>query len=417
MSNTNNNMQTQTSSALHNAIMDAGGKDRPPILAPESTLQIQMDYKTNPGAEVSSENHYRRKQRKIIVNSPSPTYDQEPKMVVEDDALSKENEIDKLMALISLSFKKIYKPTNNNLRISSNTSRAHHDNTPRINKGTGYNNHREKMLLCKQEEAGIQLSVEQVDWRDDTDDEPEDQELEAHYLYMAKIQEVTPNAADNSGPIFDSELLQKVQNDNDNYNVFANDREHLEQLESVDDTYLEEQGDTNKVDHVVQLNVLEKELSKRTDNVNNKSFNELSKRFSELEQHSINLELTLQQSQKQLNNDKVWKQKESNSFRELNVEYFEIQDLKAQLQDKDIAISKLKKLIEKMKEKTVETKFEKSSVIRQPNAFKKSKTIILGKPTTFSDSLAKKDFSKSKSVTMDNVSNDFSNPVTAQILP
>ncbi|GKB08538.1 reverse transcriptase domain-containing protein [Tanacetum coccineum] len=34
--------------------------------------------------------------------------------------------------------------------------------------------HKEKMLMCKQEEAGIQLSTEQVDWRDDTDDEPED---------------------------------------------------------------------------------------------------------------------------------------------------------------------------------------------------------------------------------------------------
>ncbi|GKE20250.1 integrase, catalytic region, zinc finger, CCHC-type containing protein, partial [Tanacetum coccineum] len=67
--------------------------------------------------------------------------------------------------------------------------------------------HKEKMLLCEQKEAGIQLSVEQVDWRDDTDDEPEDQELEAHYLYMAKIQEVTPDAADNSGPIFDAEPL------------------------------------------------------------------------------------------------------------------------------------------------------------------------------------------------------------------
>ncbi|GJZ52329.1 hypothetical protein Tco_0606844 [Tanacetum coccineum] len=34
MSNTNNTMQTQTSSALHNAIMEAGRKDRPPMLAP-----------------------------------------------------------------------------------------------------------------------------------------------------------------------------------------------------------------------------------------------------------------------------------------------------------------------------------------------------------------------------------------------
>ncbi|GKC84877.1 retrovirus-related pol polyprotein from transposon TNT 1-94 [Tanacetum coccineum] len=91
------------------------------------------------------------------------------------------------------------------------------------------------------------------------------------------------------------------------------------------------------VDQVVKCERLEKELSKRT-NVNNKSFNELSKRFSELEQHAINLELALQHSQEQLNNDKVWKQKESNSFRELNVKYFEIQDLKAQLHDKYIAI-------------------------------------------------------------------------------
>nr|GFD52398.1 hypothetical protein [Tanacetum cinerariifolium] len=48
--------------------------------------------------------------------------------------------------------------------------------------------HREKMLLCKQEEAGIQLNAEQANWRDDTDDdELEDQELEAHYMYMAQL--------------------------------------------------------------------------------------------------------------------------------------------------------------------------------------------------------------------------------------
>nr|GFB09863.1 hypothetical protein [Tanacetum cinerariifolium] len=41
--------------------------------------------------------------------------------------------------------------------------------------------HREKTLLCKQEEVRIQLNAEQADWRDDTDDdELEDQELEAH---------------------------------------------------------------------------------------------------------------------------------------------------------------------------------------------------------------------------------------------
>ncbi|GKD94023.1 hypothetical protein Tco_1373860, partial [Tanacetum coccineum] len=44
---------------------------------------------------------------KAIVTSSAPTYDPEPAMVTEDDEMLKEKEIDKLMALISLSFKKI----------------------------------------------------------------------------------------------------------------------------------------------------------------------------------------------------------------------------------------------------------------------------------------------------------------------
>ncbi|GJY41818.1 hypothetical protein Tco_0429088 [Tanacetum coccineum] len=64
--------------------------------------------------------------------------------------------------------------------------------------------------------------------------------------------------------------------------------------------------------------------------------------------------------------DKVWKQKESSSFRELNDKFFKIQDLKAQLQDKDIAISELKKLIKKMKGKSVDTNFGKPSILGKP---------------------------------------------------
>nr|GEW22261.1 hypothetical protein [Tanacetum cinerariifolium] len=106
--------------------------------------------------------------------------------------------------------------------------------------------HKEKMLLCKQEEAGFQLNAEQADWKDDTNHEPEDQELEAHYMYMAQLQEVTPDAADNSGPIYDTELLQKVPN-NDNYNVFAIESEHPEQSNSMNDTYPIEQDARNVI--------------------------------------------------------------------------------------------------------------------------------------------------------------------------
>nr|GFB06018.1 hypothetical protein [Tanacetum cinerariifolium] len=109
--------------------------------------------------------------------------------------------------------------------------------------------YREKMLLCKQEEAKIQLNAEQADWRDDTDDdELEDQELEAHYMYMAQLQEASPDAAD-SGPIFDDEPLQKVSND-DHYNVFAIKSAHPEQSEYVHDTYpIEQDAHTNDDDN------------------------------------------------------------------------------------------------------------------------------------------------------------------------
>ncbi|GJY86480.1 hypothetical protein Tco_0500506 [Tanacetum coccineum] len=422
------------------------------------------------------------------------------------------------------------------------------------------------------------LTPAELEVRDDTDDEPDDQELEAHYMYMTQIQEVTPDAADNSGPIFDVEPLQKVQNNNDNYNVFAIENEHPEQPESVNDTYLEEQGDTNitidsldmcydeeqddqdDTDELAQerdllaflINKLKceidgskncnkflessnkalvdklkaPELTKRLsltkkrsklsdlirpfdyDQLNNlydlfvpqcekspeqhylsttlkmshtyankeiskesfrkqttllekridesipwdqecKSSKELfkikkvltrslmewnvkcdrlekatlpkcrtmSKSFEALQKHAINLELDLQQCKEKIKNDKSLIENQSKVFLKECEQYFEIQDLKAQLQDKEIAISELQKLIEKMKGKSVETKFEKSLVIRQPNAYKSQRQSVLGKLAIFSNSLEKKDFSKSKSVTKNDVSNDFSKPVTAQIFP
>nr|GFC34322.1 hypothetical protein [Tanacetum cinerariifolium] len=74
----------------------------------------------------------------------------------------------------------------------------------------------------------IQLNAEQADWRDDTDDEVEDQELEAHYMYMAQLQEVSPDVTD-YGPIFDTEPVQKIEH-NDNDANFINERELLASL-------------------------------------------------------------------------------------------------------------------------------------------------------------------------------------------
>nr|GEZ64957.1 hypothetical protein [Tanacetum cinerariifolium] len=497
---------------------------------------------------------------KAIVNSPPPIYDQEPTMVAKDDEMSKENEIDKLMDLISLSFKKIYKLTNNNLLTSSNTSRANQDNSSRINRGTGYDTQRIVNVARARE------NVEKADWRDNTDDKPNDQELEAHYMYMAQFQEVTPDAADNSGPVFDSEPLQKDDDDDD----LANERDLLASLIEklkceIDDSKnrnkfletsnkdlvdklkekaaqfkfyktredkefdkvialenkvkvldnivykigqsvqtmnmlnrncktsfakpeflkkaqranlhlinadlekfhlclkeemvadlryfnslelevdsLKSQLETQKTQFLNEIDQLSREyhyadhmnailgVYTELDKVTNLQCDyletlekskclekELSKSkimsnsFEALQKHAINLELDLQQCKEKIKNDKCFKENQSKEFRKEREQYFEIQDLKAQLQDKGIAISELKKLIEKLKGKSVETKFEISSVIRQPNAFKSQRPSILGKPTIFLDSLEKKDCSKSKSVTKNNVSNDFSKPVTA----
>nr|GEV18527.1 reverse transcriptase domain-containing protein [Tanacetum cinerariifolium] len=86
------------------------------------------------------------------------------------------------------------------------------------------------MLRCKQAEKGVPLQAEQSDWLADTDEEIDEQELEAHYSYMAKIQEV-PTA----DSCTDSEPLEQVQYDA-GYNVFANEIQHFEQSESISNT-------------------------------------------------------------------------------------------------------------------------------------------------------------------------------------
>nr|GEU92236.1 hypothetical protein [Tanacetum cinerariifolium] len=150
-----------------------------------------------------------RNKGKAIVNSPQPIYDQEHSVDDDDDEMTKDKEIDKLMALISLS----------------------ECQKPKWAKDATY--HRENMLLCKQEKARIQLNEEQADWKDNTDDEFDDQELESHYMYMAKIQE--------------------VQND-DHYDVFAIECQRHEQSESVHKTYLTEQDAHNVIIESVDMN-------------------------------------------------------------------------------------------------------------------------------------------------------------------
>nr|GEV49533.1 hypothetical protein [Tanacetum cinerariifolium] len=144
----------------------------------------------------------------------------------------RDKDMQKNLALIGKYFKKIYKPTNNNLRTSSNSRNKNVDTTPRYmndNQSTQFGNqrtmivagarenveslivqqtriqcfnckefghfakecknpkrvkdsmyHKEKMLLCKQAVQGVPLQAEKSDWLADTNEEIDEQELEAH---------------------------------------------------------------------------------------------------------------------------------------------------------------------------------------------------------------------------------------------
>nr|GEV01308.1 integrase, catalytic region, zinc finger, CCHC-type, peptidase aspartic, catalytic [Tanacetum cinerariifolium] len=183
----------------------------------------------------------------------------------------RDKDMQKNLALIAKYFKKIYKPTNNNLRTSTNSKNKNVDTTSRYKNDDHsgqFGNQRTGNVAAAREnigskvvqQSGIQcfnckeyvhfakecrkpkkvkdsayhkekLMLYKQSW----------QELEAHYSYMAKIQEV-PTA--DSGT--DSKPVEQVHNDA-GYNVFANHLQHSEQSESVSNTCLVETDDSNVI--------------------------------------------------------------------------------------------------------------------------------------------------------------------------
>ncbi|GKB59677.1 hypothetical protein Tco_0915863, partial [Tanacetum coccineum] len=84
----------------------------------------------------------------------------------------RDKEMQKNLALLAKYFKKLYKPTNNNLRTSSNSRNKTEDTTPR------YNNDNQSRQFGNQRTMTVAGARET--------------KLETHHSYMAKIQEVSP---------------------------------------------------------------------------------------------------------------------------------------------------------------------------------------------------------------------------------
>nr|GEW88891.1 hypothetical protein [Tanacetum cinerariifolium] len=224
----------------------------------------------SPKPSIPSRSHTttRHKGKEIAkpITPPSETASKEDS---DPEQAQRDKDMQKNLPLIAKYFKKIYKPTNNNLRTSSNSKNKNMDTTlrekvgsqvvqktgiqffnckeyghfakecrkPKRVKDSAY--HKEKMLICKQAKQGVPMQAEQYDWLADTNEEVDEQELEAYYSYMAKIHEI-PNADLGT----DSEPVEHVH-DNAEYNVFANHLQHFEQSESISNTCLVETDDSN----------------------------------------------------------------------------------------------------------------------------------------------------------------------------
>ncbi|GJT53671.1 hypothetical protein Tco_0988725 [Tanacetum coccineum] len=155
---------------------------------------------------------------------------------------------------------------------------------------------------------------------------PASQEYHDQLAHANEIDELESNKADFLD-MYDLLLQECVSNDvMCSYLHFVSDLDAHNELQCL---YLHK---------LKECDCLAQNLSKQTETVSKEVYNKLSRSFAKLEKHSISLELVLQQCQEQMKNDKVSKVTSSTVFLKEREQYHEIQDLKAQLQDKNIAI-------------------------------------------------------------------------------
>nr|GEU53287.1 retrovirus-related Pol polyprotein from transposon TNT 1-94 [Tanacetum cinerariifolium] len=463
-----------------------------------------------------STTRYKGKETAKPITPPSKTASEED---IDPEQAKRDKDMQKNLALIAKYFKKIYKPTNNNLRTSLNSRNKNVDTTPRyknedhpgqsgnqrtVNVAGAREKTRMKKLMSRKWKhitatwlrfrRFLQLTQASIlsQWNsntclvetddsnvipdspdmceDDIQNEQKDVESDDERVALAdlianlkldvdenkKIQKQlkkanttlaqelkeckailaetnqfrAPTAQDMEILIQTCLMLLTIKTQNDSF-IFVHELKqemhaNLKYVESLEKEIDELESDkaefSNMYDMILnecvkECDCLAQKLSNQTESVSKKVHTELLQRFAKLEKHSISLEIALQKRKEQVKNDTVWNEKASNVFQKEREQYLEIQDLKAQLQDKNIAISELKKLVEKGKGKFMDTKFDKPSVVRQPNAQRIPKPSVLGKPAPFSNSLKRIYFPKTKLVPKTNMSEGLSKPVTAQTLP
>nr|GEU51079.1 hypothetical protein [Tanacetum cinerariifolium] len=404
-----------------------------------------------------------------IAKPITPSFETASEEDNDPEQAQRDKDMQKNLALIAKYFKKIYKPTNNNLRTSSNSKNMNVDTTPRENVGSKvvkqsgiqcfnckeYGHftkecrkpkrvkdsayHKEKMLLCKQAEQGVPLQAEQYDCNTclvETDDRnviPDSPDIlipDGEETLALKRESRSKLNKDSVRP-YDYTKLNSL------YEIFKPptqeyktqlqemhaDLKYVESLEKeIDELEYDKAEFSNIYDVILQECVSKDVMCSYLQSLSDlDALAEMQCMYLyKVKECDCLAQRILKQTEsisKKVKNDTVCNEKASNVFQKEHEQYFKIQDLKAKMQDKNIAISELKKLIEKGKGKSVDIKFDRPSVVRQENAQRILKPSVLGKPTPFSNSLDRIYFQKTRSVSEANVSKGLSKPVTAQTLP
>nr|GEV47923.1 zf-CCHC domain-containing protein/UBN2 domain-containing protein [Tanacetum cinerariifolium] len=208
--------------------------------------------------------------------------------------VKRDKDMQKNLAHIAKYFKKTYKPTNNNLRTSLNSKNKNVDTPPR------YKNDDHFGQFGTQRTVNVAAARENVG---NTDEEVHEQELEAHYSYMAKIQKVpTADSGTNSEPV-EQDDIQNEQNDVEVSNTCLVETDDsnvtLDSPDMCEDDIQNEQNDVEGNDERVALANLIANLKLDVDE-NKKTQNQLKKANTTLAQQLKECKAILAETSKSL---------------------------------------------------------------------------------------------------------------------
>nr|GEW77635.1 putative respiratory burst oxidase homolog protein H [Tanacetum cinerariifolium] len=197
-----------------------------------------------------------RKEIAKPITTPSESASEEDN---DPEQAQRDKEMQKNLALIAKYFKRIYKPTNNNLRTSSNSRNKNVDTTPRYKNDSQsgqFRNQRRMLIAGDRENVGSpevqQYGIQCFNCKEfgHFTKECKKPKRVKDFAYHKEKMLLCKQAKKDSST--DSEPLEQVQNDT-GYNVFANELQHYEQSESISNTCLVETDDSNVISNSPDL--------------------------------------------------------------------------------------------------------------------------------------------------------------------